>query len=187
MEATTLYYTGQLVSTLIGNDILTKAISDTAGTIYNILYGLVDVSDKKLDSIMEELDIKENLRIIDSVITSMKGRHSSKTVQIGLEQLHEIICHIREDLKQIKANFDYHATRYFASYRRIDNSAQIKNLKKHKKTLDQRLELFIKILNIEHNSAKSQADSDASYPPYQIGEIPQTSEKFITSEKHKSD
>ena len=34
MESSALYYTGQIVSTLIGNDILTKAISDTAGTIY---------------------------------------------------------------------------------------------------------------------------------------------------------
>ena len=58
MESSALYYTGHIVSTLIGNDILTKAISDTAGTIYNILYGLVDVSDKKLDLVMEELDIK---------------------------------------------------------------------------------------------------------------------------------
>jgi hypothetical protein len=182
MEATTLYYTGQLVSTLIGNDIMTKAISDTASTIYNILYGLVDVSDKKLDNVMEELDIKENLRIIDSVISSMKGRHSSKTVQIGLEQLHEIICHIREDLKQIRSNFDYHATRYFAGYRRIDNSVQIKNLTRHKKTLDQRLELFIKILNIEHNSSPALTDKETVYPPFQTS--PQEEDNTI---KQKSD
>ena len=74
MESTTLFYTGQLVSTLIGNDILTKAISDTAGTIYNILYGLVDISDKRLDRVMEELDIKENLRIIFDSLSDIYSR-----------------------------------------------------------------------------------------------------------------
>ena len=182
MESTTLFYTGQLVSTLIGNDILTKAISDTAGTIYNILYGLVDISDKRLDRVMEELDIKENLRIIDSVITSMNGRSASKTVQISLEQLHEIICHIREDLKQIQSNFDYHATKYFSGYRQINNSVQIKNLKKHKQILDQRLDLFIKILNIEHNAPKVSNQSVVNNQSSKTSEETQTYPPFQTND-----
>ena len=109
----------------------------------------------------------------------MNGTCMSKTLNIGLEQLHEVICFIREDLKQISGNFDYHATKYFSGYRRIDNSVEINNLKKHKKLLDKRLDLFMKIVDIEHNAPANNKmmyaeqslikyQKNKQYPPFYI-------------------
>jgi hypothetical protein len=149
MQASALIYTGQIVSTLIGNDIMTKAISDSASTIYNLLYGFVDISDPLLEQTLDELDVKEQIRSVENIITQVTSDHDSSAVQISLEQLHEIICRIREDLRQIKDNHDYHKQRYFYQYRRPDNRVQINNLKKHKTILDQRLDMLMRVFQIE--------------------------------------
>ena len=149
MQANTIYYTGQLVSTLIGSDILTKAISDSAGTIYNLLYGLVDNGDPELDRVLDELDVHAQMKCVDSVTQTLDSNTITKTLHLCLEQLHEIICRIREDLRQIRNNMEVHRKRYFSSYRRPQNTDQIQNLRRHKHTLDQRMDMLIKVIHIE--------------------------------------
>ena len=154
MQASTLIYTGQIVSTLIGNDIMTKAISDSAGTIYNLLYGFIDISDPLLEQTIDTLDVKEQIRSVETMITQITSHHDSKSVQLSLEQLHEIICRIREDLKQIRDNHTAHRERYFYQYRKPDNSVQIANLRKHKQILDQRLDMFMRVIQVESNQSR---------------------------------
>jgi hypothetical protein len=150
MQANTIYYTGQLVSTLIGSDILTKAISDSAGTIYNLLYGLVDNGDPVLDRILEELDVHAQMKCVDSVTQTLDSKSITPTLHLCLEQLHEIICRIREDLRQIQKNMELHKQCYFSRYRRVSNTEQISNLRRHKGTLDGRMDMLIKVVQIEH-------------------------------------
>ena len=149
MEVNTIYYTGQLVSTLIGSDILTKAISDSAGTIYNLLYGLVDNGDPELDRVLDELDVHAQMKCVDSLTQTLDSNTITKTLHLCLEQLHEIICRIREDLRQIRSNMEIHRNRYFSSYRRPQNIDQIQNLRRHKHTLDLRMDMLIKVIQIE--------------------------------------
>ena len=150
MQANAIIYTGQIVSTLIGNDILTKAISDTANTIYHLLYGLVDLQDPILDQAIDELDVKAQIKCVESIIGNLDKDRVTRSLNISLEQLHEIICRIREDLKQINQNFTRHQTKYFYYYRRIDNSQEIANLTRHKHILDQRMDMFMKIFTIDN-------------------------------------
>lgn len=149
MEASTLMYTGQILSTLIGNDLMTKAISDSANTIYNILYGLVEFQDPLLERTLEELDVKEQVRIVETLIRNLQKTRISESINVCLEQLHEIICRIREDLKQISKNMEIHKQRWLYTYRPVDNKLQINNLKKHKNVLDQRLDMFMKVFRVE--------------------------------------
>ncbi len=150
MQANAIIYTGQIVSTLIGNDLLTKAISDTAGTIYNLLYGLVELQDPILERAIDELDVKAQIKCVESIIGNLDKGNITKSLNISLEQLHDIICRIREDLKQINSNFNQHQQKYFYYYRKIDNSLEILNLRRHKKILDQRLDMFMKIFTIDN-------------------------------------
>ncbi len=154
MQANAIIYTGQIVSTLIGNDILTRAISDTANTIYHLLYGLVDLQDPILEKTIDELDVKAQIKCVESIIGNLDKSRVTSSLNISLEHLHEIICRIREDLRHINVNFEKHTQKYFYSYRRIDNSLEIINLTRHKKILDQRLEMFMKIFTIDQQDRK---------------------------------
>lgn len=159
MQANAIIYTGQIVSTLIGNDILTKAISDTANTIYHLLYGLVDLQDPILEKTIDELDVKAQIKCVESIIGNLDKNRVTSSLNISLEQLHEIICRIREDLRQINVNFEKHTQKYFYSYRQIDNSLEIINLTRHKKILDQRLEMFMKIFTIDQQDRKDNRET----------------------------
>jgi hypothetical protein len=152
-------YTGQILSTLIGNDLMTKAISDSANTIYNLLYGLVEFQDPVLERTLEELDVKEQVRTVETLIRNLQKPRISESINLCLEQLHEIICRIREDLKQISRNMEIHKTRWLYTYRPVDNRIQIANLKKHKSILDQRLDMFMKVFRVESPSDNPVSDT----------------------------
>lgn len=184
MQANTIYYTGQLVSTLIGSDIMTKAISDSANTIYNLLYGLVNNGDPELDRVLEELDVCAQMRCVESVTSNLEANQITHTLHICLEQLHEIICRIREDLRQIRGNMEVHKQRYFASYRRPGNSVQIRNMRRHKQTLDQRLDMLMKVIQIEQ-SHPSRTRAPTLQDIKTVPEVIETAEPWINLEKTK--
>lgn len=152
MQANAIIYTGQIVSSIIGNDIVTRAISDTASTIYNLLYGLVELQDPLLEKTINDLDVKAQIKCVESMIGNLNPVTITNSLSIALEQLHDIICLIREDLKQLNENCKQHQQKYFYSYRKINNTLEISNLMSHKKILDQRLDMFMKIFTIDNNN-----------------------------------
>ena len=163
MQANAIIYTGQIVSSLIGNDLITRAISDSANTIYNLLYGLVELQDPLLERAIDELDVKAQIKCVESIIGNLPNKKISQSLSISLEQLHDIICRIREDLKQINNNFKLHQQKYFYYYRKMDNSIEISNLQRHKKILDQRLDMFMRIFTIDHSSLQMEySDQNAN-------------------------
>ena len=176
MQANAIIYTGQIVSTLIGNDLLTKAISDTANTIYNLLYGLVDLQDPVLDKAIDELDVKAQIKCVESIIANLDNDNVTRSLNISLEQLHEIICRIREDLKQINHNFIKHQQKYFFYYRRIAN------LKRHKAILDQRMEMFMKIFTIDNiNTSPNKLDTMLNKHSHEISQVEDITTKNINN------
>lgn len=184
MQAATLLTTGQIVSTLIGNDIMTKAISDSASTIYGLLYGFTDITDVELKSLMDNLDIREQVRTVESILQTMlpqinnkskNAHHAGDTysqlpshpISISLEGLHEIICKIREDLKQIQHNIDEHKKTYMYYITKPNHRTQIHNLKLHKKILQERLDMFMKVLQVEQLLQRKPTFHAYPLPPIQ--------------------
>ena len=55
MQASTLYYTGRLMTSIIGSTLTTQAIADVSQTIYSLLYGLLQNNDPVLDKNLEEM------------------------------------------------------------------------------------------------------------------------------------
>ena len=79
-----------------------------------------------------------------------KGSDSSNenAINFCLDNLHDMIIRIREDLKQLKTLIDYHKSKWFHSMRSLDVRTQLTNLKLHTQLLDSRYELFVKTLTI---------------------------------------
>lgn len=148
MQVNALFATTQIVSSLISNDIIKKAIGDTSNTIYTLLYGLLDYQDIYLERILEKLDIKVQIKCVEGIIKNLNNYIIDKSLETALENLHEIICKIKEDLKQIGHNMKLHKKKWFYSYRQIDNELQIENITVHKDILNERLELFMKLVKI---------------------------------------
>ena len=75
----------------------------------------------------------------------------SASVNYCLENLHDMIVRIREDLKQINSIIKSHKEKYFNNWRSVDVREQLNNLKIHTQLLDQRYDLLVKTLNITNN------------------------------------
>ena len=151
MEAEAVIYTGKIVTTLIGNDIVAKAISDVTTNIYNLLYNIVDNRDPVLDKTIEELDIKVQIQTINSMINNITPELKTEAISLSLHHLHDIICKIREDLKIISNILIQHSEKYFSYFRSVDYKRELKELKNHKKILDTRLDLFVKLIKVEES------------------------------------
>ena len=143
--------TGQLVSSIIGKDLVTKAITDSANSIYKLIYGIVDYKDLSIESYIYELDIQNKINIVELLLSEIEEHNLSKLVMTSLSGLHDIILNIREDLKQISIIISNHIEKYLSSWRTIDTSIQIKQLTRHVKILDSRLDMLMKILSIPTN------------------------------------
>jgi hypothetical protein len=143
--------TGQIVSSIIGKDLVTKAITDSANSIYKLIYGIVDYKDLSIESFIYELDIQNKINIVELLISQIEEHNLSKLVMTSLTGLHDIILNIREDLKQISIIINCHRDKYFNSWRSMDTSVQIKQLSRHVTILNSRLDMLMKILSIPHH------------------------------------
>ena len=154
METEALYLTSKFIGTIIGNDIVSKAINEVSTSIYPLLYGLVGYKDTKLDNLLEKMDIYSQIKTIDSLINNINSNMKTPTLEISMTSLHEIICKIREDLRQIYHKYEIHKEKYLSYYRYINIKNEMNSLKRNKIIMDQRLDLFIKIIQVESNKRK---------------------------------
>lgn len=140
------------MSTLIGNDIVTKAISEATVSIYSILYSLIDIKHPELDKLLENMDIKAQIQTLDSMLQNVNTNYKSKTMELSLYQLHEIICKLREDLRLISNKHIQHKTYWVSYIYKCDINQEIISLKKNKNILDKRLDMFMKVLQVENTN-----------------------------------
>ena len=145
--------TTNLVSALIGRQILGQAISDASYSIYGTL-GCIFSYDTTIDDTIRSLDIKARIKMVDSLIKHIDEYND--TITTCLTGLHEIIILIREDLKQINSIILEHKRKYLSNWRHLDCRKQIKSLRINSKLLDTRLDFLIKALEvIRYNSDMS--------------------------------
>lgn len=140
-----LTITSNVVSTFIGKQLFSKAITDTSNSIYISITDIFNYNDN-IDDVLNYLDIRERVKTVDLLIKDIQNYN--QTITNCVSNLHDIILLIREDLKQINQIIELHKQKYFPNWRCLDCKFQLYNLKLHSKILDNRLEYLIKSLHI---------------------------------------
>jgi len=151
------------MSAILGRQIVTQAISDASGSIYNSI-GEIFYYTTYVDKVLCELDIGNKIKIMEQLCkeitpiicedkNTIKLKHNS--VNCCLEQLHDMIIRIREDLKQISAVIKSHKSKWFASWRSLDVHSHLASLKLHSRLLDSRYTLLMNTLNISNTLNKN--------------------------------
>ena len=139
-----------IISILIGRQIMTQAISDASSNIYHSLSGLIYYSND-VDSVISELDLGNKIKILEQL---SKTLHNHKTnnvlVDMALEHMHDMIIRIREDLKIISHKVKKHKNKYFNRWRSVNCKKELDILNRHSKILDKRMELLFKSLEIDN-------------------------------------
>ena len=139
-----------VVSAFIGRQIVSQAISDASGTIYSTL-GDIFYYSPNVDKVLCELDIANRLTTMELLIKELNnGLHNidEDSTQTCLENLHDMILRIREDLKQIGEKIKDHKNKWFSKFRSVDVKPQLYQLRLHATLLDKRYDLLVKTIEI---------------------------------------
>jgi|TARA_B100000963_G_scaffold361009_1_gene394344 hypothetical protein len=135
------------LSAILGRQILTQAITDASASIYSTV-GDVFHHTASIDKVLCQLDIENKVKTIEllcnSLPSDLKKEGDESAINFCLENLHDMVIRIREDLKQLKAKIDYHKSKWFTSWRSLDARIELANLKLHTSLLEQRYDLFVK-------------------------------------------
>lgn len=141
------------MSAILGRQILSQAITDASSSIYTSV-GEVFHHTSSIDKVLCKLDINNKVKVIEllcnSLPSELKETDNNSAINFCLENLHDMVIRIREDLKQIKHIIDYHNSKYFTSWRSLDARKELNNLKLHTELLEQRYDLFIKTQTISN-------------------------------------
>jgi len=137
--------TTTLLSGLIGKQLMSQAISDASGSIYTNVSSIFNYN-TKINETLNVLDIKEKVKIVEEITKNIII--NDKLIDSCIMSIHDIIIHIREDLKIINSVIKKHKEKYLSNWRKLDCGSLLFNLRMHSSILDKRLENLIKSINI---------------------------------------
>ena len=138
----------EIISVLIGRQIVTQAISDASNSIYNSITGIVFYSED-VNLILSELDLGSKLQVLEELLKNLTNyKNKNSIIDISLEHLHDMMLKIKRDINIISNKLEQHKNKLFHNYRKVNCKKELLQLKKHSRILNERLELFFKAFNM---------------------------------------
>lgn len=134
-----------VISTLLGKQILTQAVSDASGTIYDSL-GSIFSSDIRIDNYIRRFDLKNRINMVEMIIKNIDNYNI--IIESSITSLHDIILDIRSNLKEVENKIKLHKYKYFNKWRKIDCRAELLKLEQNSQIFDKRFDYFIKSMPI---------------------------------------
>ena len=116
------------IPSLVSSTLFAQSISDTSRKILDLIENLFHY-DCSIQEVLTETDIKATLKTLDEFVREI-DEHNNKTLHIALENLNMIIEEIHTELNQISSDCEYHKTKYFSNYRKLDLSNYCSNIEK---------------------------------------------------------
>lgn len=143
---------GSGVMSSVGVSVLTTAVTKTATGVYALLGGIHKSSNNNTIKIrLETLDLETKIKTIDLFLKEIDTEKISNIESLSacLQSLHEIIGKIETELKIISDKIKYNNSLYLSiSWRKYTCNSNFPNLERYKKTLDERIDLFFKIMQL---------------------------------------
>jgi hypothetical protein len=137
--------TTNLLSALVGRQLMNQAISDASGSIYTNISSVFNYN-LMINDTLNLLDIREKIKTIEHLINNIEV--SNIIIDSCITSIHDVIILIREDLKLLNILVQNHKEKYFSKWRRLDCKKNLKDLKIHNTMLNSRFDNLIKATNI---------------------------------------
>lgn len=167
-----MYIIPTILAQGIYTGIISTISTVTMGTC-SLVTSIYTYKNPDISSVIKELDVDRRLLLIQSVLNRIENtqttNHQAKMklndlektqifelvgaeadlrydpIELCLIYLHEIIQEIHNDLSKINGKIAYHHTKWFSSWRTLDLTNSINNLKINSKLLDRRFDDLTKI------------------------------------------
>ena len=130
------------LTVLFGKEVLSQTVSN----IYKGLDTLIH--NQQFKEVLDDLDINSSLDIIHTFIVDLSKKKVNNSISKTLNYLEEILKIIEKEIENINIEIKQHQSKWFSRFRTSNCDSMIKNLIKHKKILDLRFDLLIKLINL---------------------------------------
>ena len=134
------------LSSLIGKEMIAQVIKETANTAYGAMYQFID--HPEINKALKELDTKAVLQKTENIIKNINLHEINETINVILNQLHQIICEIIDDLSKINYSLTKYKKKWFRFARRADYKPYLEKLKVDHQLLDKRLNSLFELLKV---------------------------------------
>jgi len=138
-----------IIGSLLGKEVICQTISNTTKSAYNGISGLMINNDFIFKNILEQLDICEKVGLINTLMKQLDNKDISDTINLSLHGLHNIIDKINKEIDLINLQIKEHKLKWLSSLRGAEYTKTVNKLVIHKKIMDERLDILLKLLNMD--------------------------------------
>jgi len=144
-------------------DLTVKAISaigTSASGIYTILDSISYYKGHNINSLLEELDIQEYLKVLLTLLNEIDlNKHHTQTLALCVDQLRASIIDIEKILVEIHNRLNYNKSLWIKMFREYSFDNISIKLKILKKQLDNRKEMLFDILKINSSLDSNKSEN----------------------------
>lgn len=141
----------------VGTDLIFNAVRSTSCGIINGM-NYIYSSDKSgishLKFELDKIDLLIKVNIVDSFIHELDNTKISNSVKSSLISVENILFKLKKEIDDITNLIKDHNEKWFAYWRYLDYTAYLENIKIHNNILDKRLDLLLKLLQVDQNTIK---------------------------------
>lgn len=142
------------ISYLLGKELINSAIKDTASATYGILHKFIEHPD--IYEILKKLDTKAMIERVESTIQTISIEDNNvpereNPIYLVLNQIHQKMCEIMDNLSKIKHYADLDKKRWFSNIRKSSYKGFLCELESNHEILDKRLNYLFQLLKIQSN------------------------------------
>ena len=156
-----------MILELMGSYFGKEIITESGKSLYNNIVNILSYHIPEVQEILKSIDINNDIKIIRSLISEVEDKHfNSTTFNTSLNSVNEMLENINIEIKAIEKEIIDHKQKYFYNWRTPNYEDNLKNLKKMKIILNERLDYFVKITqvldNLNINNASSNVYNDVT-------------------------
>jgi hypothetical protein len=141
-----LYIAMPAVTSLIGRGFIDSAIKETAVSTYKLLYKFVE--HPEIDMALQKLDIRASMCGVKTIMNNIQLQHVNEPIYGSLQLLHQVMCHISDDLSKLKHTASKYKNKWFRKWRTAEYKPYLLSLEINSKILEKRLDNFYKLLDV---------------------------------------
>lgn len=141
-------------ATVVTTDLLIKTLTYTTSGIFNLGKALFTPSPyityKQLEDLEKDIDLLETIKIYELYIKEILEKdkdyiNNSETIKTTIQSIHNILEDLHNILQDIDKKAEYHKTVWFQSWRTLDFTKEVHDIKYKKNILDSRFNILQKI------------------------------------------
>lgn len=128
--------------------VVSSLVGSTINSIYNLLTDIINYNLDEINNSLDNIDIHNTVQIVENLLNEIDGTHAyPKTVSIVIENIHETIKKINDQLSNLNTLIINHQQKYFYRWRFLNYLFHLEKIQQYNNILSSRVSTLLNLLN----------------------------------------